>query len=83
MINEFKGKVAVIIGGASGIGLEIAKAFAKRGMKLLLTDINKEALDKVSEEFNNENVEIMTLVTTVSDPKQITHLANVSYLLIF
>jgi len=79
MIKEFEEKVAVITGGASGIGLGLATAFAKRGMKLVLADINKKALDKVSKEFNDKNVEVMTVVTDVSDPEQVTHLADVSY----
>jgi NAD(P)-dependent dehydrogenase (short-subunit alcohol dehydrogenase family) len=41
MIKEFEGKVAVITGGASGIGLGLARVFAKRGMKLVLADVNK------------------------------------------
>ena len=79
MIKEFEGKVAVITGGASGIGLGLAKAFAKRGMKLVLADIDKKALYKVSKEFSDESVEVMTVVTDVSDPKQVAHLADVSY----
>ena len=59
MINDFKGKVAVITGGASGIGLGLANAFSKRGMKLVLADIDKKALDKVSKEFSDKNVEVI------------------------
>ncbi|MHA2282512.1 MAG: SDR family NAD(P)-dependent oxidoreductase, partial [Promethearchaeota archaeon] len=79
MIKDFKGKVAVITGGAMGIGLGLAKAFAKRGMKLVLADINKEALDKVSKEFTEKNIEVLTVETDVSDPEQVDHLANASY----
>ena len=79
MIKEFEGKVALITGGASGIGLGLAKAFAKRGMKLVLADINKEALDKVSKEFNEKNVDVLSVITDVSDPEQVAHLAKVSY----
>jgi short-subunit dehydrogenase len=79
MIKDFEGKVAVITGGAMGIGLGLAKAFAKRGMKLVLADINKEALDKVSKEFSEKNVEVLTVVTDVSVPEQVAHLADISY----
>ena len=79
MIKDFEGKVAVITGGASGIGLGLATAFAKRGMKLVLADINKEALDKVSKEFSDKNVEVMTIIADVSDPEQVAHLADASY----
>ena len=79
MIKDFEGKVAVITGGAMGIGLGLAKAFANRGMKLVLADINKNALDKVSEELSDKNVEVLTVVTDVSVPEQVAHLAEVSY----
>ncbi|MHA2269858.1 MAG: SDR family NAD(P)-dependent oxidoreductase [Promethearchaeota archaeon] len=79
MIKDFEGKVVVITGGASGIGLGLATVFAKHGMKLVLGDINKEALDKVAKDFNERDVEVMTVVTDVSDPEQVAHLAEVSY----
>ena len=41
------GKVAFITGGARGIGAETAKALAARGVRLVLTDVDKEPLDEV------------------------------------
>jgi NAD(P)-dependent dehydrogenase (short-subunit alcohol dehydrogenase family) len=79
MIKNFEGKVAVITGGASGIGLGLATVFAKKRMKLVLADINKEALDKVAKEFSDKNVEVTTVVTDVSDPEQVAHLADIAY----
>jgi len=79
MIKDFEGKVAVITGGASGIGLGLAKVFAGRGMKLVISDVNKEVLDKVTKEFIEKNVEVMSVICDVSDPKQVAHLAEVSY----
>jgi short-subunit dehydrogenase len=79
MIN-FKGKVVVITGGASGIGRGLAVGFAKRGMKIVLADIDKENLDKVANELEKEfNTEVMTQITDVSDPEQVADLAEVSY----
>ena len=37
-MQEFSGRTAVITGGASGIGLGMARSFAKRGMRLVLAD---------------------------------------------
>ncbi|HDZ16819.1 MAG TPA: SDR family NAD(P)-dependent oxidoreductase [archaeon] len=79
MIKDFDGKVAVITGGASGIGLSLAYAFANRGMKIVLADINKIALEKASSDLSKKGVEIETLVVDVSDPKQVESLANIAY----
>ena len=79
MIKEFEGKVAVITGGASGIGRGLAHAFAKRGMKIVLADIDKDALDIVSQEIKDIGVEVMSVITDVSDREQVAHLADVSY----
>ena len=45
MISNFKGKVAVLTGAGSGFGLECAKIAAQLGMKLVLVDVQKDALD--------------------------------------
>jgi len=79
MIKEFEGKVAVITGGASGIGLGLSKVFAKQGMKLVIADIDKDALDKVCKEFSDNNIEVMGVITDVSSHEQVAHLADVSY----
>ena len=45
-MKEFTDRVAVITGGASGIGLGIAHALARRGMKLVIADLNESTLDQ-------------------------------------
>jgi NAD(P)-dependent dehydrogenase (short-subunit alcohol dehydrogenase family) len=47
-MENFQDKVAFITGGASGIGLGMAKAFLAAGMKVAIADIRQEALDKTS-----------------------------------
>ncbi len=79
MIKDFEGKVAVITGGASGIGRGLAHVFAKRGMKIVLADIDKESLDKVSQELEEIDAGVLTVITDVSDREQVAHLADVSY----
>ena len=79
MIKDFKGKIVVITGGASGIGRGLAFGFAKRGMKIVLADIDKENLVKVAKELEEFDTEVMTQITDVSDPEQVSHLAEVSY----
>jgi len=79
MIKEFDGKVAVITGAASGIGRGLAHIFAKRGMKIVLADIDKENLEKVAKELEEIGAEVMTQITDVSDPDQVAQLADASY----
>ena len=79
MIKKFDGKVVVITGAASGIGRSLAHAFAKRGMKIVLVDIDKESLKKVAQELKEIGAEVMIAVTDVSDRQQVANLAEKSY----
>lgn len=51
-MERLDGRVAFITGGAQGIGLGIARALARRGVKLALADINPEALSKAQAELS-------------------------------
>jgi NAD(P)-dependent dehydrogenase (short-subunit alcohol dehydrogenase family) len=51
-----EGRVAVITGGASGIGLAAAKRFATLGMKLCLADLRQEALDAAAAQLDGASV---------------------------
>ena len=44
--RDFVGQVAIITGGAGGVGTAVAATLARRGCKLCLTDVSKPALDK-------------------------------------
>ncbi|MFX1443879.1 MAG: SDR family NAD(P)-dependent oxidoreductase [Promethearchaeota archaeon] len=66
-------------GGGSGIGRALAHAFAKRGMKIVIVDINQEALKKVSDEVEEIGTEVISLVVDVSDPDQVIRLADAAY----
>lgn len=50
------GSTALITGGASGVGLAIAKLCRSKGMKLLLVDRNAEALEKAKAEIGSSDV---------------------------
>jgi len=50
-MKDFSGKIAFITGGASGAGLGQAKLFAKEGMKIVIADIRKDALDNAVNEI--------------------------------
>lgn len=52
---QLDGKVAIISGGAAGIGLETTRLFLDQGAKVVFTDINAEAGKKVEADLNNQN----------------------------
>ena len=79
MIKDFKGKVAVITGGASGIGRSLARSFAKRGCNIVIADVNKDALDETAQELEKFGSEVLTVITDVSDREQVSRLAEASY----
>jgi 2-dehydro-3-deoxy-L-rhamnonate dehydrogenase (NAD+) len=52
MSNEFQGQVAIITGGASGLGFAVTKSLEERGAKVVVLDKNPDALKKVKEKWN-------------------------------
>lgn len=59
-------KLALITGGASGIGKSIAKLYAKNGANLCLADISIDALNKLTDEIITENKETSIKISTHS-----------------
>ena len=64
---DVTGKVAFITGGASGMGLAMARSFSAAGMKVAIADIQQDALDAVAAEFKRTNAEVITLKVDVTD----------------
>ena len=50
-MDELTGRVAVVTGGASGIGLAMAERFAAEGMRLAIADIEQGALDAAAKQL--------------------------------
>ena len=65
-VKDLNGKVAVITGGAGGIGRAMGERFAAEGMKLVLADIQAPTLDATVAELRDSGVEVIGVVTDVS-----------------
>lgn len=63
---DLRGKVAVITGGASGIGYAMAERFAGEGMKLVLADIEDEALQAAAARLREAGTEVIGVRTDVA-----------------
>lgn len=66
-MKEFSGRVAVITGGASGIGLAMARRFGSEGMRLVLADIEEPALEVAVAELSSAGTEVVGVPTDVAD----------------
>ncbi|HVJ52223.1 MAG TPA: SDR family NAD(P)-dependent oxidoreductase [Aliidongia sp.] len=72
------GRVAVITGAASGIGLAAAHKLAALGMKLCLADVNEEALHKATDSLP-KGAEVLAIKTDVSRSDEVKHLKTAAY----
>ncbi len=70
MITNFKGKTAVLTGAGSGFGLECARIGARLGMKLVLVDVQQDALDRASAELKAAGAEVLPFKLDVSSAAQ-------------
>ena len=77
-MQDFLGRTAVITGGASGIGLGMARSFAGRGMKLVMADLDEELLKAAEEEFTEAGTSVVCQVCDVSKLEDVERLAEVT-----
>ena len=75
-MQDFRGKVAVITGGASGLGREFANTAAGLGMKLVLADVQAKALEHATEELLATGAEVLAMVCDVSKASHVQELAD-------
>jgi len=78
-VRELAGKTAFVTGGASGIGLALGSAFAQAGMKVMLADIETEALAAAVESLRHSAPDIRGVVCDVADPVSVERAAKASY----
>jgi NAD(P)-dependent dehydrogenase (short-subunit alcohol dehydrogenase family) len=78
-MQELAGKAAFVTGGASGIGLALGRAFAEAGMKVMLADIETEALAAAVKSLHNFGPNVRGVTCDVTDPGSVERAAEASY----
>ena len=78
-MQDFTGKVALVTGGAEGIGRAIAERAATAGMKLVLADIDGARLDAAVADLTGRGVDAIGLATDVSKADQVEALAALAF----
>lgn len=75
-MRDFEGRVAVVTGAASGIGLGMVQAFADAGMKVVLSDVRADALEAATQTLRDRGATVESVVTDVRDPEAVQQLAD-------
>src|SRR5690625_3420878 len=81
-MGDLSGRTAVVTGGASGIGLCLAEVFLRRGMKVVVADIEQAALDRALESLQSmasSPEAVMAVVTDVTSAESVNHLADQAF----
>ncbi len=75
-MKELKGKVAVVTGAASGIGLAMTKQFVSEGMQVVMADVEEEALAASASNVQSEGADVLGVLCDVSDAASVKDLAD-------
>jgi NAD(P)-dependent dehydrogenase (short-subunit alcohol dehydrogenase family) len=78
-VREFKDRVAVVTGAASGIGRALAERFAAEGMKVVMADIEAEALDRAAATVRATAPAVLATRVDVSRAEDVERLARETY----
>jgi NAD(P)-dependent dehydrogenase (short-subunit alcohol dehydrogenase family) len=79
MITDFRDRVAVITGGASGIGFAVARVLGRLGARLVLADIEAAALQAALRTLTAEGYEVAGRITDVGERADIDQLAELAW----
>ena len=78
-MDHLTNKVAVITGGASGIGFATARLLASRGVRLVLADIEESALDRAVAELSTTGTAVEGVVCDVGNLDAVQNLAHTAF----
>lgn len=75
-MRDVAGKVAVVTGGASGIGRGMAEVFARAGMKIVLADVDEARVVETARALEKSGAEVLPMRTDVSKQVEVDLLAR-------
>lgn len=75
-MNQFEDRVAVITGGASGLGKAFADEAARRGMRVAIADVEAGAMESVVDDLRTRGAEAIGVQTDVTDAASVAALAD-------
>ncbi|MCU6499228.1 SDR family oxidoreductase [Rugamonas sp. A1-17] len=75
-MKTFRDKVVVITGGASGLGREFANVAAREGMKLVLADVQADALERAADALKAQGIAVIARLCDVRKGEQVQALAD-------
>ncbi|TFW27104.1 SDR family oxidoreductase [Duganella callida] len=75
-MKTFRDKVAVITGGASGLGRQFANVAAREGMRLVLADVQQDALEQALTELKAQGASVIGRLCDVRKAEQVQALAD-------
>lgn len=78
-MKDYSGKIAVVTGGAGDIGKAIVRQLLEAGAKVVISDVEKGALEAAIAELSASGGEVSGIVTDVSDPASVESLAEQVY----
>jgi NAD(P)-dependent dehydrogenase (short-subunit alcohol dehydrogenase family) len=76
VIDDFKGKTAVLTGAGSGFGLECARIGARLGMRLALIDVQADALEAAAAEMKSSGADVLSFQLDVADASQMEEMGQ-------
>jgi NAD(P)-dependent dehydrogenase (short-subunit alcohol dehydrogenase family) len=75
-MERLAGRVAVVTGGAGGLGRAMGERFAAEGMRVVLADVQPELLARTEDELRERGLDVRGVVTDVTDPASVEALRD-------
>lgn len=73
---ELQDKIAIVTGGATGIGKAITLKYAKAGASVVVASRNQENLDKIADEITDLGKEFLVIATDITVPEQVDNMVR-------